>query len=225
MAAEPSEQVPHPEEESLSFEEFLSQPRSDRVIRPHLWVHMAPATEVEKAWRAFEKSDDPEWLRRMSTALKRRPTQCDLDRLIERAKRWQGHHNPFATSLQELIDPRVRQLAFDLISSGSTVAGIGLLSKNAVPGDEASILSALQTLSDEDEIHSASIYLFAMSAELDLLPHYLWMYEELFCSFCRVRIVEHLISVNQTSKDLLEECLLDCEADIRKAAEAKLSGH
>jgi hypothetical protein len=223
LAAETIERVERPQDEPLTFEEFLAQPGSGFPIGPLAWMRRAPGSEVEKAWRKFQESNDPDWLRRMSSAMKRRPGQCDIGRLIERAKQWKGDPNPFATSLEELIDPRVRALAFDLIDGGSTIAGLGLLSKNAVPGDEAIILSALQTLSDEDEIHYASIDLFEMSEALDLVPHYLWMYEELYCSFCRVRVVEHLISVNQASKDILRECLLDCEADIRKAAEAKLN--
>jgi len=51
---------------------------------------------------------------------------------------------------------------------------------------------------------------------------FLWLYEHGPCSFCRERVVKTLIDNHWDTPEILEECLDDCNSDIRELAEKRL---
>ncbi len=55
----------------------------------------------------------------------------------------------------------------------------------------------------------------------ELLPY---MYENGLCSFCREYILMRMERAGMLTGDILEECMYDCNEDIREYAKKKLNG-
>ncbi|MFI5385722.1 MAG: hypothetical protein ACHQ50_06335 [Fimbriimonadales bacterium] len=210
---------------ALTYEELREQwhrpgsPRGSTIS----WVRSASEDDLAKAWRALETEEDPEWLRRLAQGLKRKPRRCDLLKLIDRAQEWNDERNPFAWALEQVVGPRVRRLGFDLIESGWIVNGIGVLRRNAVPGDEPAFLRAVAKLTHEDDIHGAGIDLRGLGNELDTRDIRIWVYETTPCSLCREGAVKRLIESGRAPEELLRECLLDCDDYTRELATKALA--
>gem|GEM_PF-4899910 len=189
-----------------------------------LWAQTAGPEELAIAWRAFESEKDPDWLRRLARGLKRKPKHCNFVKLQALARAWNDERNPFASALENVVGPRTRQLAFDLIASGWIVDGIGLLAKNALPEDGPAILEAARTLADVWDIHGVGLDLLQIADRMEATDCLLWVYESTPCSFCRESAVRKLIETGHAPDALLQECFLDCAPDTREMAAKALKG-
>jgi len=209
---------------AISFEAFQEQWHLPNVPRPSplSWAMTASEDELKKAWRAFESEDDLEWLRRIAIGLRRKPEHCDIGKIIVRARAWTQEPNPFVRAIEDIADPRLRQLGFELIASSRIIEGISLLWNNALPGDEPAILAAIVPLSDDWDVHSVAMDMLKLGKDLDIREHLIWVYENSPCSLCRNSAVRDLIEINQAPDSILQECLLDCDTDLRKLAEDAL---
>jgi len=92
------------------------------------------------------------------------------------------------------------------------------LATNAQPGDEPALLAAAKGLTDDWELHCVGCDLLRLKKDLDKLDILLWMYENTLCSYCRESVVNDLIERDLAPGWLVQECLLDCVAEIREMA-------
>lgn len=216
-------------ESKESFEDFREAffVSRDRLQTKRLgvrrWTLFAPEAEVKKAWDAFLVDDDAEWLRALGRALGRRPEFAPIENVVVRALAWNGERNPFVWSLEELDDPRVRQLGFDLVAADWVVDSIGLFRKNFQNGDERFLLEAVQTLNGEFERHSAGMDFVAIPTELVHADLLVWVWDNTPCSFCRNSALRDLETIGQTPERVIGEALLDCDDDTRALARAHLN--
>lgn len=125
---------------------------------------------------------------------------------------------PSPVRLEEIRDPRVRQLGLHLIASGWIEDGINVLATNAIPGDEIVILTAARSLTDARDIHLVGMDMFRITDDLNVKDLLVWAYDETPCSFCRESAVRRLIEINDATESLLGECLLDCDPETRRLA-------
>ena len=227
LAAEKPKQSPRPDGRSianLSFAAIRELWFGPGVSRSAVWqwAAKAPKNEVTMAWRAFEIEGERTWLHVLSRALRRKAQYARVETIIKRARTWNDDSNPFAEALEEVVDPRVRQLGFELIADGWIADGMALVATNAMSGDEGPMLAALNSLSDADNVHHAGCDILRIENGIDKRDLLLWIYEHGPCSFCRESAVNDLIQAGQAPDWLLKECLLDCVSDTRELATTAL---
>lgn len=223
---DPEPKSPPQKDESwpATFEIFLKKWTSKG--RPRLgvrrWARKASPGDFRKAWEFFAGQNELSTLKAFALALHHKPEHANLDQIIERAQSWSGDLNPFARSLEDCEDEKVRELGLHLLEAGQTSAAIGLFRKNWRLSDAALLLAAFQSLTDEDEVHEAACDVIALPNVSEFVTLREWVYEKNPCSFCRESAVRNLIELNLASSELLEECLSDCVEDTRKMARAAL---
>lgn len=207
-----------------SYEILRAQGRTPGSERMSIyrWVRLAESRELERAWRAMETEQDPDWLWRLAGGLSRKPEHCDIGKMVERALAWDRRHNPFARALEGIVDPRVRQLGFDLILKGAAADGLGPVVTNYRSGDDTAILAAVTPLTDDWDVHGTGLDVLRLSDRLDCRDLLLWVYEQTPCSECRNSALRHLIDRVQAPELVLRECLADCLEDTREIARAAL---
>ena len=208
---------------AVTFEEMRVQALQAGAARTLAlrWTSSATEIELAKAWRAFEDERDEEWLYRLARALRRKPQFCDLEKSMSRAREWRQDQNPFVTAMDEIIDPRLRDLGFELIAAGWVVDGISLLERNAIREDETEVLSAVKFLTDNWDLHSVGMDLTNLGERIESSEILLWTYENNPCSVCREFTLRALIKLNKSPDWLLRESSFDCLKDTRDlAAEA-----
>jgi len=188
------------------------------------WVSDAGDEGYREAWLALAIEEDPEWLRALALRVRGMPKYCDIDRIIELAGKWKAERNPFALALENVVDPRVRRLGFDLIAEGWVMDGVNTVVASGRAEDAPDILAAVQELTGAEEIHSACLDLLRLADRFDARDALLWVYEATPCSECREFAVRKLIEKGPASKQLLSECLLDCVAETREMAATALAG-
>ncbi len=186
------------------------------------WVVDADDDEIKLAWKAMESESDPDWLWRLAGGLKRRPDLCEVEAIIRRGRDWPQEPNPFAIALELVSDPRVRQFGLDLLAKGQIVSGVTALMSSIAPGDEPTVLEAIGKLEDEWDLHSVGLDILQVKVDLDWAGLLNWVYEWTPCSFCRNSAVHDLIKHQLATREMLEECLLDCDQDTREVAETAL---
>ena len=122
-------------------------------------------------------------------------------------------------AFSHMTDPLVRRKGLELIAKGPEFQdwylGIGLLEKNFLPGDESIIMTKLESIPfdiDVHELHAIGMTIIDL-VDANLIsspePLLLWVYENTYCPHCRCRSVEHLIQRNIAPQYLLDECLDD----------------
>ena len=204
-----------------TFEALREMWREEGEGRPSVsaWVRSASEEELTDAWLAFVVEDDRSWLYRLAKALSQNPGRADVDRVIARVRSWEDEQNPFVMALEKVVDPRLRPLGLELIERGWIVDGVDLLTKHALPGDEATILAAIVTLTDDWDVHSVGLDVMNLDGGFDIRELLLWTYENTPCSFCRESAVRGLLEIGRAPPGLLEECQFDCVEDTRKMVE------
>ena len=95
---------------------------------------------------------------------------------------------------------------------------LSLFINNYQSGDFKTIESVLTSSQDIDFRHYAGMDLIKIidaQNNPELIDCALWVYEYTPCSHCRHEILKILIDTQQTTSNILEECLHDCCPDIR----------
>jgi len=221
---EPKEKGDKPPVATIPFEtlrdQWLGHVEGRMWVRP--WVRTASDEDIKKAWVALENDVDPQWLNHLAIELSGKPEHCNIERMVQRAQTWTGEFNPFAMALDRCSDPRVRQLGFDLMNSGSIRDGIDLLVRHAQSGDEPMILAAVSKITENNELQSASLAILRFGDNLETRNLLIWVCENSSCSMCRASAVYELIKKGTLPESVRQECRLDCTPAIRKLTEMEL---
>lgn len=128
------------------------------------------------------------------------------------------------TALSHRKSTRVRQFALNLLHEDPSSIHSGaleLLRLNYRAGDHVIIAKSLRGRLAPETIHSIVLDLVLLAREIagpELADCLHWAYEHTPCSSCRQSVVDKLIKWNAAPPELLEECLWDCEYEIRELA-------
>jgi hypothetical protein len=127
-------------------------------------------------------------------------------------------------AISNSCDTRVRDLAIDLLRrTPPCLDGLSLFAKNYQPGDHTLLQSVLPCAGDEDVLHGIALDLVRVAQEVEdpqLSGCLLWIYERNPCSFCRRGATEDLVDRKMSPRNMLEECLWDCQEETRELAQA-----
>lgn len=193
------------------------------------WARTASDTDVRSAAEVLEVEHDPVRITALLGVFRVRPFPGKLDRLIAL-----GAHAEYRTSrraygaLAQIQRGDVRDHAVGCILQGRAHAGvIETLMRNPAPGDEALVVQAYRSFTDEDDIHHMQ---FELVAYADVHPHrmlevdaLIWFYDRNPCtSMCRKEQVERLIALDALPGWMAAECLWDANLEVRQLVAAAL---
>lgn len=155
----------------------------------------------------------------------------DLARLIGDSK--SGHLELSKWAFEALgyrTDARVRAYALELLQSGRHIGdAVSMLAANYEDQDKELFVNAVKQLPityEEGEWHGVFHDVMDLFGEpggkkpKELLPY---MYQNTLCSFCREYVVREMGRRRMLTRKLLEEMQYDCNEEIRKYADRKLS--
>lgn len=129
--------------------------------------------------------------------------------------------------LSQVAHPAVRQKALELLqtvpSKVNWYAGIELLASSFQPEDSEVIDAALEMheFPDIERLHGASIDLCDLAEtypEGRFAKSLRWFFEHAPSSLRRHSALEQMVARGQTTREMLEECLDDCDEQIRELA-------
>lgn len=133
-------------------------------------------------------------------------------------------------ALENIRHPAVRAFAHYNAEKGDrTAENFALLVTNYTPEDAALLESLLLeriAQKDWDAVHGAGMDVYRAFHDDIAIPHpkhlLPLLYEYTPCSFCRESAFVYLSRHRMLTGEMLEECLFDCNDDIRKKAEKRL---
>lgn len=127
-------------------------------------------------------------------------------------------------------DTRVREYALELLHEGVyTVGAVSMLAKNYEACDRALFVRAVKQIPvtyEDGGWHGAFgdvLDLFEVPGRGKPNELLLYMYRNTLCSFCREYAVREMGRRRMLTRELLEEMRYDCNKDIRKYADRKLT--
>ena len=173
------------------FERLLLETREDRLIR-YLWIFK---------YRRLPR----------------------LDELVFEMARSNNEliQSTAISALSNHKDDSLRDLAIELIQQQPKSISNRLLKlfvKNYKSGDFKIIESVLSVELDIDSRHYIGMDLIEIinrQKNLELINCILWAYENTPCAYCRHKILESLIDLQQNTSSIIKECSYDCSPEIR----------
>ena len=202
-------------------------------IRLSRWLaQQADQETVERYARIYCQQTEPHLRAQALEAFHRCPYPDDPQPIIEdtRASCEQLQQAAW-NALENIRHPQVRRFALDNVSNRNGSSEIfSLLVTNYQPKDSKLIEDLLLELiraKDWDSVHWAGWDIYRAFYRGSGIPHpkhlLPLMYEYNPCSYCRQTAVEYLAQHRMLTKEILEECLYDSNADIRTMAARKLN--
>ena len=156
----------------------------------------------------------------------------DLERLMQDSKSEDAELSEWAfEALAQRKDARVRAYALELLNQEIYTAGaVSMLAKNYEICDRDIFVKAVKQLPITYRgrrchgVFSDLLDLFETPGRGKPTELLLYMYRNTLCSFCREYVVKEMGRRRMLTQALLEEMQYDCNEDIRKYADKKLSG-
>lgn len=206
----------------LSIEEA-----KDRCIWLRRWGRKASREELSEVFRAMLKEDRPPQLLRYLRVFSIKPMPVLAAMVLQLAESDDEElRHASLEALSRVRDSKIREMAVRLLTKTQPeLEAIQLFALNYVPGDHRFIESAIPVQAETDRIHGFGLDLTKVADEAkdSQLSNCLeWLYENGPCSECRYFVVRRLIDFGTAKAELLQECLLDCCDDTRKAAREAL---
>lgn len=137
-------------------------------------------------------------------------------------------------ALAHLSDESIRLKALELLQAvpekHNWYNGFELILSSFRPEDENVIAVALQThrFPHEGYLHGVGLDIINLAEkypEVAFRESLLWYYEQTPCSLCRHSIVEELNKRRLVTKEIWEECLDDCNDELRELAQNEQTGN
>ena len=155
----------------------------------------------------------------------------DLERLIQDSKSEDAELSEWAfEALAQRKDARVRAYALELLNQEIYTAGaVSMLAKNYEICDRDIFVKAVKQIPITYRgrrwhgVFSDLLDLFETPGRGKPTELLLYMYRNTLCSFCREYVVREMGRRRMLTQELLEEMQYDCNEDIRKYADKKLS--
>ena len=134
-------------------------------------------------------------------------------------------------TLEPIRHPAVREFALHNVSNGiRTSENFALLTTNYQPQDGDLLEDLLREMiaqRDWDAVHTAGMDIFRAFYKDSGIPHPKHLLPILYtytpCSYCRESALESLSKHKMLTKEILEECLFDCNEDIRIFAKKRFN--
>ena len=141
----------------------------------------------------------------------------------------EGLRTAVIARLSEATHPEIRRLALELAQETDREAdAVLLLSRNFQPEDTGVLQELLRRLPTNQDngwhgAYSAVLDMFGHGSPVRAPREFLsFLYENQRCSCCREDVLKQMSRRRMVTRELLEACRFDCNADIRLWAERKL---
>ncbi len=197
------------------------------------WLNQDKDQEVLQLAGYYREENDPEvryqLLRLLATEVCAR--MLDLTRLIEDSKSEHSELSRWAfEALAYRTDEKVRAYALELLQSGThTARAVSMLAANYEDRDKELFVCAVKQIPityGNGEWHGVFKDVMDLfdtpggKKPKELLPY---MYRNTLCSFCRECVVKEMGRRRMLTQELLEEMRYDCNQEIGRYADKKLS--
>lgn len=124
--------------------------------------------------------------------------------------------------------PESHDLAINQLKNGYSAVALEMLVNNYSDSDREFLTGFLNNITVD--IENSSSWHGVVSAILDnaeIMPveAIIFIFERSLCSCCRLNAVEELIKRNALTEEMISDCLVDCNEDIRKSVSGFLITH
>lgn len=132
-------------------------------------------------------------------------------------------HNSAANALLYVKADCVHSLAADILKNGCSTEAVLMLINNYRESDKEALLDILNNIEiDCDNKSGWHDIVLEIVSNFEILPDefVFFVYERSMCSSCRWYSVKEMIGRSLFTEQLRQECLMDCNEDIRELAES-----
>ncbi len=217
---------------SITADEYIEKAKSNKIGRQNI-IEMSRAETDEKLSLAYaaESESDPDTKANLLKAftIRRNKYPLNPETIIKYAESENKNLSTVAVEVLLYIKSDcIHDFAVRLLNRNFSSEAVQLLINNYHENDKSLLIKSLDSIEiDREDKKSWHSIVMSITDEdnISLLPDeaVIFVYEKSMCSCCREDAVDELIRRNIFKDNIVSECLMDCNAEIRNKAKSRIS--